>query len=133
MVYVFLIIFIFLTLLFAFQFYLIAKSKKMAGQRIDLNQIRPDLRKHFKKDKLVVYFYSPNCNACRYQAPVIENLNTKNVNTISVDVSKDLQLARIFGVMGTPSIAIMKGNLVKEFFVGYQDEEKLIKAYQSIN
>ncbi|MCX8056005.1 MAG: thioredoxin family protein, partial [Ignavibacteria bacterium] len=87
---------------------------------------------YFEKDKLIVYFYSPNCTACRYQAPVIEELKKKNFNTLSIDVSKDLQVARIFGVMGTPSIALMKGNLVKEFFVGYQDEEKLTQFYQSI-
>lgn len=132
MIYVILIIFVFLTLLFAFQFYLIQKSKRISGGTIDLNQIRPDLRKHFDKDKLLVYFYSPNCSACRYQAPIIENMKKQNFNTLSIDVSKDLQLARVFGIMGTPSIALMKGNFVKEFFVGYQDEEKLIEAYKSI-
>lgn len=132
MVYVILLIFGFITLLFAFQFYLIMKSKKMSGQTIDLSKIRPELREYFNKDKLLVYFYSPNCNACRYQSPIVENLKRKNFNTLSIDVSKDLQLARIFGIMGTPSIAIMKGNYVQELFVGYQDEEKLVKAYQSI-
>jgi len=59
-------------------------------------------------------------------------LKKQNFNTLSVDISKDLQLARVFGIMGTPSIALMKGNLVKEFFVGYQAEERLIKEYQSV-
>lgn len=104
----------------------------MTGQTIDLSNIRPDLRDYFKKDKLLVYFYSPNCNACRYQGPVVENLRNKNYNTLSIDVSRDLQLARVFGVMGTPSIALMKENHIVDFFVGYQDEDKLIKAYQSI-
>jgi len=132
MIYVILLIFGFLTLLIAFQFYLIMKSKRMSGQTIDLINIHPELREHFKKDKLLVYFYSPSCNACRYQAPVIENLKRQNFNTLSIDISRDLKLARVFGVMGTPSIALMKGNYIKEFFVGYQDEERLIKAYQSI-
>ncbi len=79
MVYVLLLIFGFITLLFAFQFYLIMKSKKMTGQTIDLSNIRPDLRDYFKKDKLLVYFYSPNCNACRYQGPVVENLRNKKL------------------------------------------------------
>lgn len=132
MIYVIVLIFVFLTLLFAFQFYLIIKSKRIAGQSVDLSKIRPELRNYFEKDKLIVYFYSPNCAACRYQAPVIKNLEKHNINTLSVDISKDLQFARLFGIMGTPSIALMKGNNVKEFFVGYQEEEKLIMAYQSI-
>lgn len=132
MIYVILLIFGFFTLLFAFQFYLIQKSKKMSGRIIDIEKIRPDLKEYFYKDKLIVYFYSPNCNACRYQTPIINNLKQNNFNTLSIDVSRDLQLARIFGVMGTPSIAIMKGNLIKEFYVGYQDEDKLLQAYQSI-
>lgn len=132
MIYVIILIFGFFTLLFAFQFYLIQKSKRISGQTIDLEKIRPDLKKYFSHEKLLIYFYSPNCTACKYQTPVIENLKQKNINTLSVDVSRDLQLARIFGIMGTPSIAIMKGNLVKEFFVGYQEEDKILKAYQSI-
>jgi thioredoxin 1 len=132
MVYVIILILGFLTLFFAFQYYLIFKSKKISGQSIDLNKIRPELRNYFNKEKLLIYFYSPNCSACRYQSPIIENLKKQNFNTLSVDISKDLQLARVFGIMGTPSIALMKGNLVKEFFVGYQAEERLIKEYQSV-
>ncbi len=60
-------------------------------------------------------------------------LETKNYNTLSIDVSRDLQLARVFGVIGnTKAIALMKENHIVDFFVGYQDEDKLIKAYQSI-
>lgn len=132
MIYVMLLIFGFLTLLFAFQYYLILKSKRMAGRFIDLKNIRPDLRDLFKKEKLLVYFFSPNCNACKYQTPVIESLKKQNFNILSIDISRDLQLARVFGVMGTPSIALMNGNHIKEFFVGYQDESKLIKNYLTL-
>ncbi|MGB9664089.1 MAG: thioredoxin family protein [Ignavibacteria bacterium] len=132
MTYIIILIFGFLTLFFAFQYYLIFRSKKISGQTIDLSKIRPELQNYFNKEKLLIYFYSPNCSACRYQSPIIEKLKKQNFNTLSVDISKDLQLARVFGIMGTPSIALMKGNLVKEFFIGYQDEEKLIQAYQSI-
>ncbi|NPV12568.1 MAG: thioredoxin family protein [Ignavibacteria bacterium] len=132
MVYVIILIFGFLTLFFAFQYYLIFRSKKISGQTIDLGKIRPELRNYFDKDKLLIYFYSPNCSACRYQSPIIEKLKRFNYNVLSVDISKDLQLARVFGIMGTPSIALMKGNLVKEFLIGFQDEEKLLKEYQSI-
>lgn len=131
MVYVIILIFGFLTLFFAFQYYLIFRSKKISGQSIDLSKIRPELRNYFNNEKLLIYFYSPNCSACRYQTPIIENLRKQNFNTLSVDISKDLQLARVFGIMGTPSIALMEKNLVKEFFIGFQDEEKLIKAYNS--
>ncbi len=132
MTYIIILIFGFLTLFFAFQYYLIFRSKKISGQTIDLSKIRPELQNYFNKEKLLIYFYSPNCSACCYQSPIIEKLKKQNFNTLSVDISKDLQLARVFGIMGTPSIALMKGNLVKEFFIGYQDEEKLIQAYQSI-
>lgn len=131
MVYVIILIFGFLTLFFAFQYYLIFRSKKISGQSIDLSKIRPELRNYFNNEKLLIYFYSPNCSACRYQTPIIENLRKHNFNTLSVDISKDLQLARVFGIMGTPSIALMEKNLVKEFFIGFQDVEKLIKAYNS--
>lgn len=131
MIYLVLIIFIFLTLLFGFQFFLISKSKKIAGQSIDSSKIRSDLQKYFASDKSIVYFYSPNCSACRYQAPIIENLKKQNFNVLSIDVSKDLQMARLFGIMGTPSIVVMNKNIIKDFFIGFREEEIIKKAYLS--
>lgn len=131
MIYLIIVIFIFLTLLFGFQFFLIAKSKKMAGHSIDVSKVRNDLKSILNKDKAIIYFYSPNCSACKYQAPVIENLKKQNYNVLPIDVSRDLQTARLFGIMGTPSIAIMSKNTIKELFVGFRDEEIIKKAYQT--
>lgn len=131
MIYLVLIIFIFLTLLFGFQFFLISKSKKMVGQSIDTSKIRSDLQNYFLSEKSIVYFYSPSCTACRYQTPIMDSLKKQNYNVLSIDVSKDLQMVRLFGVMGTPSIAIMHKNIIKDFFVGFREEEIIKKAYSS--
>mgnify|MGYP005865366977 FL=1 len=132
MIYIILIIFVFFTLIIGFQFFLITKSKAMKGKKIDFQKVRPELREKFKNDKTIVYFYSPTCTACKYQTPIIEKLKSEKFNTISIDVSKDLATARVFGIMGTPTIALMKGNLIHEFFVGYQDEEKLKESYNRL-
>ncbi len=124
---VILVIFLFITILFGFQYYLIQRSKRIVGQNISLERLRPQLKRELENKKVLVYFYSENCSACKTQAPVIENLKKEKFNVITIDVSKDLETARIFGIMGTPSIAILDNNLVKEFFVGYQDENKIKK------
>lgn len=129
MEYVILIVFLFLTFFFGFQYFLILKSKRIIGKNILFEKLRPDLREKLENKRTLIYFYSQNCSACKAQAPVIEKLKKEDFNIVSIDVSRDLETARVFGIMGTPSIAILENNFVQEFLVGYQDEEKLKKLF----
>jgi thioredoxin 1 len=79
-------------------------------------------------ERVMLYFYSPTCSACKVQTPIIENLiNLANGRTkiFKIDVSRDVNTALKFGVMGTPSIVVVEDGKIKEFFVGVKSENIL--------
>jgi thioredoxin 1 len=79
-------------------------------------------------ERVMLYFYSPTCSACKVQTPIIDNLiNLANGRTkiFKIDVSRDVDTALKFGVMGTPSIVVVEDGKIKEFFVGVKSENIL--------
>ncbi len=76
-------------------------------------------------DKVLLYFFSPGCRACRPMTPVIEKLSKSKKNVFPIDISRDMSMARKFGVMGTPSTVLIETGKISEYLVGPQPEEKL--------
>jgi len=75
--------------------------------------------------KAMFYFYSESCSACKPMTPIIEQFVKKNHNYFKVNIAKDMQTARQFGVMGTPSTVIIENGKIQDFLVGPQPEQKL--------
>ena len=80
--------------------------------------------------KVLLYFYSPSCSACRQQTPVIDGLPKNQTAIFKVDVSKDAKTAMALGVLGTPSTVIIENGFIKEFFLGYINRDKILKYIQ---
>ncbi len=79
-------------------------------------------------ERVMIYFYSPTCSACKVQTPIIDKLiNSSNGKTriFKIDVSKDINIALKLGVMGTPSTVVIENGKIKEFFVGVKSENIL--------
>lgn len=129
MTYVILIVVGIISLIGIFQFYMIRRSKKIVGSLIDLSQISIEIRKALEKGKSLIYFYSPSCGPCKVQTPVIDKLKNELKNVVSIDISGDFRVARVFGVMGTPSTMIFENGIVREMFVGVKSEEILRNAF----
>lgn len=81
-------------------------------------------------ERVLFYFYSPSCRACRAMTPIVEKMAKKNKNVVKVDVSRDVATARKFGVMGTPSTVLVESGTIKEFLVGAQPEARLMSLLQ---
>ncbi len=82
-------------------------------------------------ERVMLYFYSPTCSACKVQTPIIDKLiNSSNgkVKIFKIDVSRDASMALKLGVMGTPSTVIIEDGKIKEFFVGVKSE-KILRRY----
>ncbi len=61
----------------------------------------------------LVYFFSPQCGACRAITPVVRKLAASDDSVFAVDVSENMPFARAFSVMATPStIEIEEGRVV---------------------
>jgi thioredoxin 1 len=76
-------------------------------------------------ERVMLYFYSPTCSACKVQTPIIDNLANGRTKIFKIDVSRDVNTALKFGVMGTPSIVVVEDGKIKKFFVGVKSENIL--------
>ena len=76
-----------------------------------------------KGSKGLVYFFSPSCRACTMQTPIIKSLQKNYKNIFDVDVSKDLQAAKIFGVKATPTTVVVKNGIIDQVFIGVKQKD----------
>jgi len=76
-------------------------------------------------EKILFYFYSPGCRACKPMTPFIKNMAKRNKKIFPVDISQDMRTAQKFGVMGTPSTVVINAGKIEEFLVGFQPEDRV--------
>ena len=74
---------------------------------------------------VLAYFFSPSCAACVRQTPVVQRLQQEYPDVFAVNVSENVETARHLGVMGTPSIVLIREGAVQEFLLGFQPEARL--------
>ena len=72
------------------------------------------------------YFYSASCGPCRAIKPLVEKLRQTHRNLIPVDVAQNLEIARAFGIAGTPSFIMVADGSVREVLLGGQSERKIL-------
>jgi thioredoxin len=111
-------------LFFLFQYAMIFKMRFKKGKPA------PQLSGAFatalkKQGKVLFYFHSPGCHACKPMTPMINEYAKSKKNYFSIDVSKDLDTAGKFGVMATPSTVIVEKGTIKEILMGPQSKTKL--------
>ena len=77
--------------------------------------------------KVLMYFYSPSCRACKSLTPIVRSLSKKHKNVFSINITKDMDTARKLGIMGTPSIVLVEGGIIKEFMAGAVGESQILE------
>lgn len=108
---------IIIALFFGFQYFMVFKMKLKKGKPAP--ELSGSYGKAVKNNKTsLFYFYSPSCGACRSMTPLVEGYTKNNSRCFKVDVSKDMETARAFGVMGTPSTVLVENGLITDFIVG---------------
>ena len=76
--------------------------------------------------KVLFYFHSPQCRACKPMTPTVEKLSKKNKDVFVINILHDMETAKGFGVMGTPATVLVDGGKIKEFVIGVKTEEYLL-------
>ncbi len=121
---------IFVVLFVAFQVYMqtighFKKGKKVAN-------IPPDLlRKISQHPQTLLYFYTPKCSVCRTMNPIIGRLSQEFPNIVKIDLLEETEIGRIFGILGTPTIVLMKDDTILYFGVGARKEAFLRSLLQT--
>jgi thioredoxin 1 len=110
-----------LVLFFGMQFIMIFSAKRTKGTKI--SGLKGNL-KILEKDgsKGIIYFYSPSCRACKMQSPIIKSLQRGYKNIFDVDISRDMETARLFGIKATPTTLAIKNGIIDEVFVGVKQQ-----------
>jgi len=75
----------------------------------------------------LVYFFSPQCGACRAITPRVRALAQKNPDVFAVDVMHDMEVARALRVMATPSTVEIEGGKIVGYHIGPIPEEVMSK------
>ncbi len=92
-------------------------------------KVNGQLGKYIKNgDKVVAYFFSPSCSACRTQERYLPQVQEKFRNIVRINAGKERETASAFGVMGTPTTVIIEGGIIKDYFVGFTPPAKLLKS-----
>ncbi len=82
------------------------------------------------KKTSVFYFYSPHCGACKVMTPVVERYTKNNPRCFKIDISKDSSTASAFGIMATPSTAVIENGVIKDFIVGAKPQSDLVQLLE---
>ena len=97
------------------------KGKEITGISGELG------RKITAGEKLLVYFFSPTCGACRNVTPVIDKMKKENSNIFKIDVSQKPEISREFGVMGTPATIVVENKKISQYVLGARSESFIRK------
>jgi len=74
---------------------------------------------------VVIDFHATWCGPCKVLSPILEELSDEvdGVQFVKLDVDQHPEIAGANGVMGVPTVVMLKDGEVKERFVGVQPKE----------
>ena len=77
------------------------------------------------EDAVVIDFHATWCGPCKVLSPILEELEDEvnGVKFVKLDVDQHPDIAGQNGVMGVPTVVMLKSGEVKERFVGVQPKE----------
>ncbi len=122
-------VFAFFLFLFGMQFVIKFKGRRLRGKEVPpvKGKLGTAIRKH---PKVIAYFFSPTCNACRTQERYLPKVQEVFPHIVRINVRTDPDTAQQFQVMGTPTTVVIENGRIKEYFVGIVSPRDLIRAVE---
>ena len=80
--------------------------------------------------KMLVYFYSNSCAACKPMTPMVDRLKKEFKNIHKINLATDMDTGRAFGVMGTPATILVEDQKIQSFNLGARTESFLRNLIQ---
>lgn len=84
--------------------------------------------------KVVVDFFATWCGPCKMLSPVMDEISNElsDINFYKVDVDKNEDIAREYGIMSIPTIIIFENGKVVNTLVGLRSKTELIDVIKGI-
>ena len=79
-----------------------------------------------KGEKLLLYFYTPSCGACKAMTPVVDEMMRKNNHVYKINLMKNNDIGKIFGIMGTPATIIVNKSKIDQYILGARSRKFLL-------
>lgn len=75
----------------------------------------------------LLYFTSKSCVPCKTTEPIVEELEKQfpDVDFYKVSMDDSFQIAQKFSIMSVPTLLVLKGQEVKDQFVGATTKTKI--------
>ena len=77
--------------------------------------------------KVLVYFYTNSCTACKPMTPVVDRLKKTYKNIHKVNLATEMDTGRSFGVMGTPALVLVENSEIRSYNLGARNEHFIKK------
>lgn len=120
---------VFLALFMIMQMVPMLFARRMKGQQApDVTTLLNDRQK--QTSRLLLYFWSPSCGMCRSVTPVIDDLMKERDDVVSIDITRHLELARAFRIMGTPALAIIEHGIIGKISLGARTRPQILKMLE---
>lgn len=109
-------------LFFAWQMRLLIRAKLQRGQPApDTSAVDGEIADSLK----VYYFSAQHCGHCRQMTPMVERLQQRYNNLLSLALEQNLELARSFKLAGTPSFVVVRDAQIVTIKTGVVSESWL--------
>lgn len=106
------------------QFLPLLRARRVVGQPTpDLRELGPGL--DVEHGTLLLYFWSARCPMCASVTRVIDELAETHDNVIKIDVAAHPELARRFGIMGTPTLIRTHQGRIERMLVGAKPPDQI--------
>ncbi len=119
-------------LMLALKFIMQKRAQKSQGKSIDTSLFDEEIKTLLNGNKSILYFYTPTCGVCKQQTPIIDKLKKELSMVGKIDLSQNQSAAPEFGILGTPTTILMKGNVVGEVFVGLKKSDFLKTKFETL-
>jgi len=77
----------------------------------------------------LIYFHSPGCRACSAMTPMVRDLQKERDDVFEINAAAEMETARAFGIMATPTTVSVSGGRVVDVVLGPRPREAFLALF----